>query len=427
MTKGSIRKKGGKWYYRFYVRDESGKTVQKEYAGSTSRCETEKMLKKALEEYNAGYSDKSTSQKASDITFRELLEIWANESLKPGTLSNGTVMSYLGVINRINETPLADMKLEEITSDYLQRFLNSLTKGGDGSQKISQGYMRLFTAVIRGAFRFAVFPKKILINDPMQYVKVRNNKEKINIFGSVYRSENDSRTISHKLYLKITDYLTVKENPACLPIQIAYYTGMRLGEVCGLLWQDIDLEEQYITIRRSMRYNNIRHITELGTTKRNKVRTIDFCDSLAVILKNEKQRQQSIFEKTEHYRNYYKRVNENNREHFEVYSLKESDEVPEEYCEMSFVCLRNDGKYESPDTVSIMCRSVRKLDADLKDFHFHTLRHTYTNNLLSAGADPKDVQELLGHSDISTTMNIYAHSNAKKRRSSARLLDRINE
>ena len=104
-----------------------------------------------------------------------------------------------------------------------------------------------------------------------------------------------------------------------------------------------------------------------------------------------------------------------------------NEAVPNEYCEMSFVCLRNDGKYESPDTVSIMCRSVRKLDADLKNFHFHTLRHTYTNNLLLAGADPKDVQELLGHSDISTTMNIYAHSNANKRRSSARLLDRIGE
>lgn len=427
MTKGSIRKKGGKWYYRFYVRDEYGKTVQKEYAGSASRSETEKMLEKALEEYNSVSEDKYSARRAADITFRELLEIWANESLKPGNLSNGTVMSYMGVINRVNETPLADMKLEEITSDYLQYFLNSLTKCGDSSQKISSGYMRLFIAVIRGALKFAVFPKKILVNDPMQHVVVRNNKEKIDIFGSVGRSEIDCSTISHELYLKITDYLTSKDNPACLPIQIAYYTGMRLGEVCGLLWQDIDLKEQYITIRRSMRYNNIRHATELGTTKRNKIRTIDFCDSLATILKNEKQRQQSIFEKTEHYRNYYKKVNENNREHYEVYSLKMNEAVPNEYCEMSFVCLRNDGKYESPDTVSIMCRSVRKLDADLKNFHFHTLRHTYTNNLLLAGADPKDVQELLGHSDISTTMNIYAHSNANKRRSSARLLDRIGE
>ena len=55
----------------------------------------------------------------------------------------------------------------------------------------------------------------------------------------------------------------------------------------------------------------------------------------------------------------------------------------------------------------------------------HTLRHTYTSNLLSGGAKPKDVQELLGHSDVSTTMNIYAHSTREAKRTSARLLDKV--
>lgn len=52
------------------------------------------------------------------------------------------------------------------------------------------------------------------------------------------------------------------------------------------------------------------------------------------------------------------------------------------------------------------------------------LRHTFTSNLLSNGAAPKDVQELLGHSDVSTTMNIYAHSKREAKRTSARLLIR---
>ena len=58
-------------------------------------------------------------------------------------------------------------------------------------------------------------------------------------------------------------------------------------------------------------------------------------------------------------------------------------------------------------------------------FHFHQLRHTYTRNLLANGAAPKDVQELLGHSDVSTTMNVYAHSTRKAKRESARLLDKV--
>lgn len=50
------------------------------------------------------------------------------------------------------------------------------------------------------------------------------------------------------------------------------------------------------------------------------------------------------------------------------------------------------------------------------------LRHTYTSNLLSNGAAPKDVQELIAHADVSTTMNIYAHATREAKRTSARLL-----
>ena len=73
--------------------------------------------------------------------------------------------------------------------------------------------------------------------------------------------------------------------PLCCLVQIAYYTGLRIGEVCGLTWQDINLEEQYLTVRRSMRYNGTRHTTEVGTTKRSKVRTVDSADTLAAILR----------------------------------------------------------------------------------------------------------------------------------------------
>ena len=100
-------------------------------------------------------------------------------------------------------------------------------------------------------------------------------------------------------------------------------------------------------------------------------------------------------------------------------------EVPTDYKEISFVCLRPDGSLELPSTLSIVCRSVSKKLEGFEDFHFHQLRHTYTSNLLSNGAAPKDVQELLGHSDVSTTMNIYAHSTRKAKRDSARLLDKV--
>ena len=111
--------------------------------------------------------------------------------------------------------------------------------------------------------------------------------------------------------------------------------------------------------------------------------------------------------------------------YYEVYSLPRTEEVPERYKEISFVCLRPDGAFESPSTVGIMCRAARKKVDGLEDFHFHQLRHTFTSNLLSNGAAPKDVQELLGHADVSTTMNIYAHATREAKRTSARLLDKV--
>ena len=58
--------------------------------------------------------------------------------------------------------------------------------------------------------------------------------------------------------------------------------------------------------------------------------------------------------------------------------------------------------------------------------NFHLLRHTYTTNLLLNGAKPKDVQELLGHSDVSTTMNVYAHATRESKRNAGRLLDKLS-
>lgn len=74
-----------------------------------------------------------------------------------------------------------------------------------------------------------------------------------------------------------------------------------------------------------------------------------------------------------------------------------------------------------------MCRSIRKHLKGFEYFHFHSLRHTYTSNLLADGAPPKDVQALLGHSAVSTTMNICTHATREAKKNSARLLDKVVE
>ena len=428
MAKGSVRKKGKKWYYRFYVEDESGRQVQREFAGTESKSETESLLRKAMEDYEA----KKFVAKSENATVGMLLDMWVEEELRPGNLSNGTVMSYQGTVNRIKQFPISNRKLKSVTADHLQSFMDQLSFGGantDGTtaKPLSKGYLRLFSAVLQGAFRFAVFPKRMISFNPMQYVVWRGKKDDYELFSEDNGEVATIPTLTHEMYLKLEDFLKAKDNPALLPIQIAYYTGLRIGEVCGLTWQDVNLEKQYLTVRRSMRYNNARHKTEIGATKRRKVRTVDFCDTLAEILRTAKLEQhKNRFKYGELFcLNYYIEVKEKDRTYYEVYTLPRNDKVPEGYKEISFVCLRPDGAYESPSTIGIMCKRASQKVEGLEGFHFHQLRHTFTSNLLSNGAAPKDVQELLGHADVSTTMNVYAHSTREAKRTSARLLDKV--
>lgn len=426
MAKGSVRKKGKKWYYRFYIVDENGELKQPEFPGTESKAETEAMLRKAMEDYEA----KKFVAKPDNLTVGGLLDLWVEESLKPGKLSNGTVMAYIGAVDRIKKHPIGDRKLKSVTANHLQAYVDHLCFGGtnpDGTtaKALSKGYLRQFSAVLQQAFKFAVFPKKLLSFNPMEYVVWRTQEESYDLFED--EQEDQGCTLSWEQYQKLSDFLEKKQNPALLPVQIAYYTGLRIGEACALCWQDIDLDKQCLTVRRSIRYNGKRHKTEIGATKRKKIRTVDFCDTLAQILRKAKNEQNKNRLKYGQLftLNYYKEVKEKNRTYYEVYTLQRTEGAPPEYKEISLVCLRPDGSYESPSAVSSILRAARKKMPELGDLHFHLFRHTFTSNLLSHGAAPKDVQELLGHSDVRTTMNIYAHSTKEAKRTSARLLDKV--
>ncbi len=428
MAKGSVRKKGKKWYYRFYVEDASGNMVQKECAGTESKSETEKLLRQAMEDYES----KKFIAKADNITLGQLLDTWAEEELKTGTLSNGTVGTYLQAINRIKQHPVSRRKLKTVTSGHLQQFMDIMSFGGTIEDFVSKGYskdyVKSFSAVLQQSFRFAVFPKQYITFNPMQYVVMRHKKDDMDLFSEETDTDNGKvKPLSFEQYQKLTAQLGKRSKDAILPVQIAYFTGLRLGEVAGLTWQDINLEEQHLTVRRSVRYNGATHKHEIGPTKRKKVRIVDFGNALADILK--KARKQQLKNRMQYgelyHRNFYREVTEKNRVHYEYYNLPMTEDAPEDYTEISFVCLREDGCLELPATVETACRTAARKVPELEGFHFHTLRHTYTTNLLSNGAQPKDVQELLGHSDVSTTMNVYAHATREAKRDSAKLLDKV--
>ncbi len=412
--RGSIRQRGGHWYYRFYMKDENGRPIQREFAGGENRLETETMLRRAMMDYAEG----NLRFRADRITLGELLDIWMEE-LKVSSKSNGTLMLYQGVVNRIKQHPIGRRKLRSITSDALQQYIDALCFGSEETRMLSTGYVRVYQAVLQGAFRFAVFPGKLLVHNPMQYVIRREKPPETVLFES---EEERMETVTHGEFLALCEGL--QGHPALLPVQISYYTGMRLGEVCALTWQDIDLKEQCVTVRRSIRYNGATHRIELSTTKRAKIRTVAFGDTLASLLRTARQRAENTVRRV---RCCYHIATDKGRRHYVLEQLPQDEELPEEFLPLDFVCVKADGSFTSPDLVEKTCKKRAARIPGMENFHFHMLRHTYTTNLLKNGASPKDVQELLGHSNVTTTMNVYAHSTTEAKRSSARLLDNISD
>lgn len=378
------------------------------------------MLLQKLREYFSVscYLPNTAGTSKKSMSLSELLELWQSYKLAEGDLTFGTMNNYRSVIRTLKNLPVCGMPVKKITTHELQQMFDNLAAGSYGPDgRFVPGYTHshilAFSAVLQGAFRYAVYPCKIITENPMQQVVLHKRKEQENLFYEEKSTEHEKEVLTIRQFQSIVKYLEERNNPAVLPIQIAYYTGLRLGEVCALTWEDIHLQEQYMVVQRSVLLNRQEHNRlEFTTTKRNKVRDVYFGASLKAIFvkaQNEQERNRQKLGK-EYKNNYYETVCEYNHIHYPLYTRTGSQSIPEAFQKIHLVCVRPDGAYESRRTVSSVCSRLKKQLPDMENFHFHMLRHTYTSNLLRAGARPKEVQELLGHSDIRTTMNVYAHA-----------------
>ena len=147
-----------------------------------------------------------------------------------------------------HQHPISERKLKNVTSEHLQAFFDLLSFGGtypDGSERkgYSKDYIRSFSAVLQQSFRFAVSPKQYITFNPMQYIKLKYQTDEVDLFSDDDMN-GDIQPIPREDYERLIEFLQNYNPPAILPIQIAYYAGLRIGEACGLAWQDVNLEEQ---------------------------------------------------------------------------------------------------------------------------------------------------------------------------------------
>lgn len=190
------------------------------------------------------------------------------------------------------------------------------------------------------------------------------------ITGSFYIKDTSSIKIFNlHEQIQIINYLKTNINKFNLGILIAFYTGIRLGELCTLKYKDIDLICRTISIKQTAQRIKIfssKKKTELRATKPKTFaseRTIPICNELLSLLHK---------------------------------YLVESTYVV------------NDNKLMEPRTYQYKFKKILQV-LSIQERPFHTIRHTFATNCITNGMDIKCLSEILGHSDVKTTMNKYIH------------------
>ncbi len=373
---GGTRKRGSTWSYYFDLGIVDGKRKRKEKGGFKTKKEAQEALRIALNEYEKCGSVIDES----NISVSDYFDYWYKEYVLINCKYN-TQEYYKRILKNHIKPSLGVYKLKSLTPAALQEFINQKYLSG-----LSKSSIDNFYGVLSGGLKDAVYPYQFIKENPMQYVKLpKDNKPK--------NSENDLKIISIDNYNKIISRFPIGSN-FYIPLQIAFHTGMRGGEVTALQWDDIDLNSKTIKVQHTL-INKGKGIFELGTPKtKSSNRTITIGNTLINILKKH-----NLFQK------------ENKLKYGEYYNNS------------NFVCTKENGEHITTDSLKYLSRVVNyELGIN---FNFHSLRHTHATMLLEAGANNKDIQERLGHSKLATTMDTYSHVTDKMKNDTVNILENI--
>lgn len=341
---------------------DNGKPDRKQFYGKT-----QKEVKEKLEEYKRQMLIGTTLNKEK-LTLENWFYTWLfnykKDELKPTSFTR----YYNLYKNYIKNTNLGKIKLQDLKAAHLQKYYKNLLKQG-----VSIGTINQLNGKIKTCLSEAERQEYVLKNyaKMVKLPKSQENKEII-----ILTKEQQEKLLE-----------TIKGHDLELLYIIALGTGMRKGEIRGLKWSDVDFIKGEITVNRTISniaiYENDeivgwKQIEQTPKTK-NSLRTIPLPKNILTKLKKYKKEQ---------------------NEHI-LY-------MGDAYNNNDYVFPNVKGELIDEKTPGRRLNTILK-HIGIKPIKFHALRHTYATRLFEAGVPPKTVQHLMGHSDITTTMNIYTH------------------
>lgn len=379
MAQVRVRKRGKTWSYIFEAGKVDGRRKVVERGGYATKDAAYKAGVAAFNDFlhgNIGITSES-------ITLKDFMEKWLREVVASNVKAN-TMQTYQSVfISRIYLS-LGDVKVQDLTPVMLDKWIRGLQKAGLSFSSISAAH-----ALIHQALDYAVYPAQLISSNPAAYIKVPRNAPKNIVKRTIITPERFAELLAKFPF----------GTPYYIPLLLLYHTGMRLGEVLGLSWQDIDFEAKKITLCRQM--INLRgrgqYFTTLKTESSKRYIIVD--DYLLGELKRW-QAQQAVNEKQSGDSYVYVYREEDGR------IQRQSKGLPAPVGEkISLVCTRDDGRLVLKE------QFIRRLKSE--NLNAHSFRHTHATQLIESGASAKGVAGRLGHSNTQITQNLYTHNTLK--------------
>lgn len=377
---GTLSKRSdGRWEIKYY--DADGKR-------RTAYAKTQALAREKLKELHQ-LVDSGIDVSKIGVKFTDWLQTWLETYAKP-TVRLSTYGSYHTYIHKHIIPGFPKTTLKDLKPEQLQKFLNGKLVGGrldDKGGGLSNNTVRKMKVMIGTALKQAV--NNGMIN--------RNIADMVKL-PEIGQHEMRVLSLEEQNTLEQTCFLS--SDLAAFAVYLALNTGMRLGEILGLQWQYVDLENGIIHVRQTLN----RLMTHTGEKKT--------AIELGIPKTKCSRRDIPMFaDCVEKLKDYQKRQQEH---------IQSLDGV---YDDRGFVFATPVGRYIEPKTFQDLFKRQVKT-AGIKDANFHATRHTFATRSLEAGMDIMVLSRILGHAQPSTTLNKYGHALPDHKRTS---MDKLAE